>query len=115
MRYRQLDSNGDFVFGSGVQFLVNTPAAVAQAVLTKLKLFAGEWFLDSGVGTPYSTQILGTNTQGTRDMAIKTVILNTPGVTSLALYSSSVDANRKFTVNATINTIYGQVTISENL
>ena len=42
MRYRPLDANGDYTVG--IPFLVNSPACVGQAVLTRLKLFLGEWF-----------------------------------------------------------------------
>lgn len=53
-RYRRLDWNipdpqrvgGDMVWGHGDRdMLVDSPTAVAQAVLTRLKLWQGEWFL----------------------------------------------------------------------
>lgn len=107
MRYRALDANGDYVAGRNGQFLVNSPQCVAQAVMTRLKLWAGEWFLDSSEGVPYWTDILGYGTQNTRDFAIKDCILNTPGVTGILDYSSGVDAQRKMTVSVTIQTQYG--------
>lgn len=117
MRYRQLDANGDSTFGSGfTAFLVDSPDAVAQAVLTRLKLLQGEWFLDTTVGVPYATQILGTGTQATRDVTIQSAILNTTGVKSILQYSSTVNTTtRAFTINATIDTIYGQTTITQVL
>jgi hypothetical protein len=116
MRYRALGSNGDSTFGSGSSpFLINSPAAVGQAVLTRLWLIQGEWFLDTSAGTPYIGQIVGRSV-ATYDYAIKTRILGTQGVESLAEYSSELNqATRKVTVNATINTIYGVTTISTQL
>ncbi len=115
MRYRALDADGDMTFGLGPRnFLVNTPEAVAQAVMTRLRLLAGEWFLDSEEGTPYTTQILGRNTEATYDQAIRERILDTQGVTALASYSSSL-VGRRLSVDATIDTIYGQATLSEVL
>ena len=111
MRYRALDANGDYQFGRPGIFLVNSSAAVAQAVLTRLKLWTGEWFLDSTEGTPYLDQIIGYGTQGTRDIAIKQRILGTTGVNSILSYSSSV-INRIMTVTVLIDTIYGQTTIT---
>lgn len=111
MRYRPLDANGDYTVGR--PFLANSPACVAQAVLTRLKLWKGEWFLDVTDGTPYQQEILGQQPTGIQDAAIKQRILGTPGVTSLASYSSVFNGkNRMLTISATINTQYGQATIS---
>lgn len=112
MRYRALSTTGDYQFGRAGLFLINTPAAVAQAVKTRLMLWAGEWFLDSREGTPYEQSILGYGTQGTRDLAIKERILGTPGVLSLIRYASSVDSSRKMTVTATVETQYGTAALN---
>lgn len=114
MRYRALSPTGDYTFGQGeANFLINSPAAVAQSVLTRLRLWEGEWFLDQTVGTPYTQQILGYNTENIRDLAIQQEVLNTPGVTSITNYSSSVDPNtRALTVTMSINTQYGPTIVS---
>lgn len=111
MRYRQLSPSGDYVFGNGATFLVNTPATVAQAISTRLKLFAGDWFLDRRIGLDMN-QILGYNTQGTRDFEVKQRILGTSGVKSLLQYASTVQ-DRVFTVVALVDTIYGVVPLTE--
>lgn len=115
MRYRTLDANEDYTFGvGGSNFLVDSPAAVAQAIQTRLKLITGEWFLDQTAGTPYYTDILGTGTEATRDLAVQTVILETQGVTEIVDYASYLDpSTRQFTVAATVNTQYGQTTITQ--
>ncbi|MBN3848615.1 hypothetical protein G3N58_17560 [Paraburkholderia sp. Ac-20342] len=114
MRYRQLDADGDYQLGGNAVFLVDSPAAVAQAIQTRLGLIAGEWFLDQTAGTPYNTDILGAGTESTRDMAVQTAILDTQGVTGIADYASYLDpATRQFTVAATVDTQYGQTTITQ--
>lgn len=115
MRYRALSSTGDYQFGRVGVFLINTPEAVAQAIMTRLNLWSGEWFLDTSEGTPYETRILGTGTQGTRDAAVRERILGTPGVLSLVSYSSAVDADRKMTVRATVSTAYGNAIITAEI
>lgn len=117
MRYRSLSPDGDYVFGQGTsEFLINTPAAVAQAVKTRLGLAQGEWFLDLNEGTPYSTEILGENTQAVYDQAIKDRILGTDGVTSIEDYESLLNTEtRALTVSCKINTIYGQTPIRTTL
>lgn len=115
MRYRKLDADGDYTLGSGADFHANTPEAVAQAVLTRLRLWTGEWFVDTTDGTPWDTEILGKRLQRKNpDSAIKRRILETDGVTEITDYSSTFDGEtRKFSVTATINTAYGSASISE--
>lgn len=117
MRYRKLTASGDYTIGSAQDFLIDSPDAVAQAVLTRIKLWRGEWFVDTKDGTPYSQEILSKRQRGkSPDGAIKRRILNTQGVKEILSYSSIFDGNtRRLKVDATIATIYGAVTISERL
>ena len=117
MRYRMLDNAGDYTFGKGpANFHKDTPAAVGQAVITRLKLIKGEWFLDTTRGTPYSTQILGAGTIAKYDTAIQSVISATFGVTGIVSYSSQVEPKtRRATVQCTISTIYGQTSFQTAL
>lgn len=112
MKYRTQAPDGDYVFLGTSPFLTNSPAAVAQAIRTRLNLTAGEWFLDDRVGFDLN-KVLGNNTELTRDDEIKRVISGTKGVTQLLAYSSQVDERRRFTVNATVDTLYGRVSITE--
>jgi len=117
MRYRKLDSAGDYQFGQrGNSFYVDEPAAVAQAVATRLRLLRGEWFLDVTAGTPYATQVLGKNTTALYDIALRARILGTQGVKSILEYSSALDRDtRSLSVAATIDTIYGTATVQQVL
>lgn len=117
MIYRKLDPAGDYTLGSGADFLANSPEAVAQAVLTRLRLWKGEWFINTEDGTPYASDVLGKRFQRKNpDSIIKQRILGTPGVTEITSYSSSFDGDsRQFSVTATISTAYGAATISEAL
>jgi len=115
MRYRVLDPNGDYTFGQGAsEFLVNSPECVAQAVKTRLALFSGEWFLDTTIGVPYLTEVLGMGTVGTYDLTIQAAILQTQGVQSIDEYSSSLNTTtRVLTITCNLNTIYGSTTLSQ--
>lgn len=99
-------------FGHGsADFFANSPACVGQAVLTGLELIRGEWFLDLTAGVDYPGQIIGEHQQADADSTIRAAILGVLGVTEIVSYSSTV-TNRKLSVTATINTLYGQTTIS---
>lgn len=113
MRYRKLTSSGDYQFGAGSSFLVNTPETVAQAIRTRLQLMKGEWFLDNTIGLDKDA-ILGYGTQPTRDFEIQQLIIGTEGVTEITIYNSAING-RAFTVTATVNTLYGVATIKETL
>ena len=117
MRYRKLDVNGDYSFGhNGGDYLQNTPDTVAQAIKTRLCLWTGEWFLDTTYGVPYSSKVLGTGTLESYNSAIREAILNTIGVLRVNSFFSWVDPNvRKAYVVATVDTIYGAVTIQQGV
>lgn len=112
------DSNPqDIYFVNGQLAFVTEKDYVAQRVRTRLQLFLGEWFLDISQGVPWFEEILVKPANiVTTQALIKNTILNTPEVTGIESYSDSFDpVNRKYTVNTVINSIYGQVQISENL
>jgi hypothetical protein len=111
MRYRLLDGNGDYVLGS--PFLANSSACVAQAVVTRLGLMQGEWYLDTNDGVPYYQSILGKHYRSNPDAIMQQAILTTQGVTAIVSYSSKFDGNgRLFSLKATINTLYGVTTVT---
>ena len=111
MRYRKLTSSGDMTFGhNSGDFYINNPEAVGQLVSTNLQLWVGEWFLDTAVGTPYATDVLGKYTSSLYDLAIQQQVLQTEGVTQISAYSSTLNTStRKLTVTMTLNTVYGPI------
>jgi hypothetical protein len=112
MRYRQLDGNGDYTVG--LPFFVNSPQCVAQAISTRLKLWQGEWFLDSTAGTPWRQSILGRSVNP--DAFIKQAILGTQGVTAITSYVSALNsAARVLTVSGTAQTLYSKAPFSVNV
>lgn len=117
MKYRALDANGDYSFGNGNgNFYKDVPEAVRQAVVTRLRLWSGEWFLDTTEGTAWQAGVLGKTAKATADGVIRERVLNTMGVSGITAFSSSVNADlRTYTVAVTISTIYGPAQINEIL
>jgi hypothetical protein len=103
---------GDMTFGRGyADFLIDSPAAVAQCVLTRLILWQGEWYLNLRSGTPWMQQILQYAPSAVPDSIIRQRILNTPYVTDMVDYSSSFnETTRIFTVSCKLYTEFGVVT-----
>lgn len=117
MRYRKLDADGDFQMGHGeADYHIDSPEAVAQAVKTRLALLAGEWFLDLTEGTPWAARVWGKHVRDTYDPLLRRRILETEGVREITSYESSFDGEtRTLTVAATIDTVYGAVTVTATL
>ncbi|MGC4125007.1 hypothetical protein [Enterobacter sp.] len=114
MRYRREDASGDYTFGQGDNtFLVNSPEAVRQAILTRLELWQGEWFLDTGEGTPYMGAVLGKQQSDIASLALRDRISKTPGVRNILVFDTLFNSdNRRLVVTGTVDTVYGTVSFT---
>lgn len=116
MRYRKL-IDGDMTYGHGQgDFWRDCPEAVAQSVWTRLRLWLGEWFVDTSAGTPWLEAALGTGKRETIEPAIRQRILQTDGVTGIVDFSLAFDPDtRTATIAATIDTDYGQAQLQGSI
>ena len=108
-----LSSNHDLDTSSLDLKLVDKAEQVRQQLLIKLKLWQGEWFLDTEFGTPYLQQILGKQlTMSGAIVALRKSILEVQGVTKIMAFDYQFDrANRTIKVQFTANTPYGIVEV----
>lgn len=109
MRVRKLSPSGDFTFGaSQLNFLVDSPEAVAQVVQTSFLLWLGEWYLDLTAGMPWIQGVLGKHNQATADVTVQDYLLGIQGVTDITKFTSVAQEDlRKYSASATIDTLYG--------
>lgn len=81
----KLDYTSDITFENDDLVLLDGVEAIGQDVDIRLQTFLGEWFLDTRVGMPYYTKILG---QKPRLAAVESIfreaILGTPGILSIS-------------------------------
>jgi hypothetical protein len=114
MQYRKLDNSGDMVFGhSSKDYLTDCAEAVAQSVLTRLRLWRGEWYLDTSEGTPYMQEILGKGTESSAVQALYKRVRETDGVESITNFQTSLDADtRQMKFEIEIQTEYGAITVN---
>ena len=93
MRYRKLDPDGDYAFGNGLaDFWIDQPEAVAQAALTRVEMFTGDWYAAPADGMPWRTMVLGKGKRlfgdGTLPRSLRhTGITTTPGGTVVIDYT----------------------------
>lgn len=114
MRVRKLTDDYDYSFGqSQKNFLIDSPAAVAQIVETSLNLFLGEWYLDQTQGMPWLEGVIGKYSKSTADLTVQTFIASIPNVTEINEYQSESDQGpRTYSAQATISTPFGETDIS---
>ena len=106
MRVSGLDENGDWRFGRGKAVYISRAAAVRQNVVTRLKSFKTDFFLDVDACIDW-IDLLGR--KGTKDeimLAVERTTLATDGVTTINSLSIEVRAGTR---NATIVISYGTI------
>ena len=94
--------------------LVDKNEQVRQQLLIKLKLWQGEWFLDTEFGTPYLQQILGKQlTLSGALAALRKSILEVQGVRQILSFTYKFNnSTRKLEVEFTADTPYGIVEVN---
>lgn len=111
--YLLLDAQNDPVFIPQVELV--DAQAVAQAILTRLRLFYGEWWENLNLGLPVFQSILGQlgTQQGQKAMslAVQTQIEGTPYVTAVINVETAFE-NGQFSFTATVQTAFGVITVT---
>jgi len=117
MRVRRLDATGEPVFGQGKNDYLVDEYAVAQVIITHLKLFLGEWWEDITQGVPWWEEIMGQ--VGTKkeviDRILQKSILDTTGVKNITyLDTGFYSSTGEYFFYCQVDTIYGAITITNN-
>lgn len=112
MKYRKLDSKGDYSFGSGLTDFLSGKDAIAQAIKTKILLFYGEWWEQIDDGIPMFQSILGAYDTDTVKLAANRLLIErirqVEGVTNVSEAKTDV-YGRKLYLSYRVDTIYGEV------
>lgn len=113
VQYLQLDAGYDPIFDPSAN-LTNLDA-VSQNILTRLRLFLGEWWENLSLGLPVFQQMLGQlgSAQGISAMTltVQQNIAATPYVTAVTDVDVSFDGGR-LSITAVAQTQFGSVSIS---
>lgn len=108
------DAYGDLLWVDGAIVLTSDADArgtnvVLQRVHTRLRLFLGEFFMDTSAGLPWLQEYLLKNPDPSLiDAGIQDTILGTPGIAVLTAYRGTPDyAKRAYTVDFAATTRLG--------
>lgn len=109
-----LDDSHDLRIINGDLVIVEGAERVRQNLEIKLKLFRGEWFLDTEFGTPYLQSILGKQiTLSGAIAAIRESIMEVADVIQITEFTYNfLRSERRLVVDFTCETNYGLVTVS---
>ncbi len=111
MKHRALTKDGDWLYGKGQSSFSRDIDAVVLNVITRCRSWKGECFFAPAEGVDYNN-FLKRGTKELLDMNVKRVILQSEGVLRLVAYESSLEKDdRKLTIKAVIQTIYGQANV----
>ncbi|KUZ98083.1 hypothetical protein WI40_13845 [Burkholderia ubonensis] len=117
MRVRRLDADGDWTFGRGRADYADRSESVAQRVVTRLRSFRGDWFLDLDHGIPWIERMERGNERERLESDIKRQILGTAGIARILAFDITINgAKRRMTVTATLLDVFNnEFAISEPL
>ena len=107
MRVSRLDADGDWTFGKGRANYLRRSEAIRQSVVTRLRSFTSDWFLDVNHGLPWLEMLGERNTQKRILREIERSVLETEGVRAIdRLRLVSVDSNRAAEIELTFIDIF---------
>ena len=115
IRVRRLNTDWEPVYGGGQKDYLTDADAVAQIIVTRLKLWLAEWWEDQKDGLPMIQKILGRpkTDKILIDRLIQKRISQTPYVTGIASFQSSFNSiTRAYSCNTTVYTQFGLIAIS---
>jgi hypothetical protein len=106
MKTRRLDKNGDWVFGQGIANYLKDNDAILQDVVTRLKSFKNDWFLDTEANIDWFG-ILGSkeNKETIKNEVIR-VTLQTYGVLKINEFEMIKIEDRSVKISLNLDTIY---------
>jgi hypothetical protein len=111
MRVSAIDIDGDWTFGRGFANYKKDSSAISQSVVTRLRSFTDDWFLNVSAGVDWFN-LLGSRNNETRVLrAIERTVLQTNGVIRIdRLRIVKRDQDRRVTINLTYTDVFNQST-----
>ena len=109
MRVSGLDSNLDWRFGKGRAAYKRNADAIAQNILTRLRSFLGDWYLDTEIGIDWLTLLGNLGTEKRILRAVESTVMQTEGVISIQdLKIVGRDSNRGVTIQLQYTDVFAQ-------
>lgn len=105
MKIRNLDTNGDWMFGNGVGSYCRDQIALELNIKTKLSEWKRDCYWNQVAGIDWENR-LEFNQQDALVSEIKSLIVKIDGVLEITELNANITLNRECIVKATIKTIF---------
>ena len=108
MKFRALDSSGDWQCGAGLQSYFNEEQAVSTDIKTALKVFLGECFFALDFGVDW-WNLIGARAGAEQNIILqcRQMIASREGVTKINRVDAVLNRNtRRLSVSYNINTVF---------
>lgn len=114
MRVSGLDEDGDWRFGRGLAVYISRGDAIRQNVVTRLKSFRTDFFLDVDANIDWIDLLGRRETKEEILRAVERVTLSTDGVTTISKLEIEVKTStRKATIMLAFGTIFDDAITEE--
>jgi capsule polysaccharide export protein KpsE/RkpR len=113
MSVRRIDSSGDWTFGQGKANYIRRDDEIRQNVVTRLKSFKFDWFLDTQANIDWFNILGQKSNQETIFREVERVVLNTFGVTEILRLELTRLTDRDATILIEFVTIYNTTFLNE--
>jgi len=108
MRVSGLDKNLDWRFGKGRAVYKRNADAIAQNILTRLRSFLGDWYLDTEIGIDWLKLLGNLGTEKRILRAVESTVMQTEGVLSIQeLKIIGRDSSRGVTIRIRYTDVFG--------
>lgn len=107
MIFRNLDSSGDWTFGSGIGNYIAANAAIGLNIKTRILSWFGDCFFDTAAGIDWANRLGSKNQRALLELDLRRIILQSEGVTGITAFDTELNG-RSFSASYTVNTIFSQ-------
>lgn len=105
MKFRTVDSNGDWVFGRGVNSYSRRNSAIGLNIRTRLLSWKNDCFFDLTAGVDWYNRLGSKNQRDLLEQEIRRIILQSEGVTGINQFDTILN-NRNFSLYVDVSTQY---------
>jgi len=107
MRFRQLDSDGDWTFGKGLNNFAQENQALGLNIKTRALSWLRDCFFDEGAGIDWVNRLGSKNQKDLLDLDLRTLISQSEGVTGILSFESTL-ISRNYTADFSVQTVYSK-------